>query len=346
MKTTLLKRLMVVAVGGLFVACCREHAAGRPRRGSRTGRRACGPPRAAGGGGGMPQGGRGPIKVMVVTKGHNYEREPFFQMWDSWGSDITWSHVEHPAADVMLSPKYSKLFDVYAFFDLGGPGIGSRAGPAATGGSARIVQDGEQPVLSAAVRAVQDRVPEAAARGQRVRLPASCVRGMAAYLARILGGHRRRVRLVCAQPRARHRPSESRLLRHDAAVHLVRRQEPSDHQRARRRVLRDRRGVCVPLVRRLGASARAHRLPAGGSDEEPEPEGEVQQSRRVGEGGREQPGVLHAGWPWLHRVGGRRRTGSWSATPSSGPRRPRRWPGRRRTRSGSSIRQIKVGRRS
>ena len=65
---------------------------------------------------------------MVVTKGHNYEREPFFQMWDSWGSDITWSHVEHPAADVMLSPKYSKLFDVYAFFDLGGPGVGSRQG--------------------------------------------------------------------------------------------------------------------------------------------------------------------------------------------------------------------------
>jgi hypothetical protein len=49
-------------------------------------------------------------------------------MWDSWGSDITWSHVEHPAADAMLSPKYSKLFDVYAFFDLGGPGVGSRQG--------------------------------------------------------------------------------------------------------------------------------------------------------------------------------------------------------------------------
>ena len=103
---------------------------------------------------------------MVVTKGHTYEREPFFQMWDSWGSDITWSHVEHPAADVMLSPKYSKLFDVYAFFDLGGPGVGSRAGqPPPTNVPARIVQDREQPVLSAAVGTAQDRVPETIARG-------------------------------------------------------------------------------------------------------------------------------------------------------------------------------------
>ena len=124
---------------------------------------------------------------MVVTKGHTYDREPFFQMWDSWGSDITWSHVEHPAADVMLSPKYSKLFDVYAFFDIGGAGIGGgRAGTAGTGRAARIVQDREQPLLSAAVGAAEDRVPEAAARRQRVRVSASRVGRMGAHLAGIL----------------------------------------------------------------------------------------------------------------------------------------------------------------
>ena len=131
----------------------------------------------------MPQGGRGPIKVMVVTKGHTYEREPFFQMWDSWGSDITWSHVEHPAADVMLSPKYSKLFDVYAFFDIGGPGVGSRARAACAGRSAGIVQDGEQPLLSAAVRAAEDRVSKAPSRGQGIRLPPPRVCGMDAHVA-------------------------------------------------------------------------------------------------------------------------------------------------------------------
>ena len=123
---TMLKRLMLVAVGGLFVASAANsqlsgQATPAPQGGAA--------PAARGGrGGGVPQGGRGPIRVMVVTKGHTYEREPFFQMWDSWGNDITWSHVEHPAADVMLSPKYSKLFDVYAFFDIGGAGIGSRQG--------------------------------------------------------------------------------------------------------------------------------------------------------------------------------------------------------------------------
>lgn len=124
MKTTLLKQFMVVAVGGLFVASAAStQLAGQAgRQGGAPAARGAAPAR------GIPQGGRGPIKVMVVTKGHGYEREPFFQMWDSWGSDITWSQVEHPAADVMLSPKYSKLFDVYAFFDIGGSGIGSRGG--------------------------------------------------------------------------------------------------------------------------------------------------------------------------------------------------------------------------
>ena len=90
-------------------------------------------------------------------------------------------------------------------------------------------------------------------------------------------------------------------------------------------------------------SARAHRLPAGGSDEEPESESEVQQPRGMGEDGREQPGVLHAGRPWRHRLGDARPIGSSSAMPSSGPRRPRRWPGRRQIQSASSIRQISRG---
>ena len=132
MQTTLLRKLMVVGVGGLFVAAAAstQLSGQADRQGGAPA--APGAPAARGGrggGGNVPQGGRGPIKVMVVTKGHTYDREPFFQMWDSWGNDITWSHVEHPAADVMLSPKYSKLFDVYAFFDIGGPGVGmGRAG--------------------------------------------------------------------------------------------------------------------------------------------------------------------------------------------------------------------------
>ncbi|HKY23198.1 MAG TPA: ThuA domain-containing protein [Vicinamibacterales bacterium] len=74
------------------------------------------------GGSGMPQGGRGPIKLLLITKGHGFERNPYFQMWDALGETVTWTHVEHPAADLMMTPQYAKNFDVLAFFDLGGPG--------------------------------------------------------------------------------------------------------------------------------------------------------------------------------------------------------------------------------
>jgi uncharacterized protein len=86
--------------------------AGAPAQGARAG----GPPR-------IPQGGTGPIKVLVITKGHAFDpRERFFAMFDSMGDDITWTHAEHPAADALMSPKYGSAFDAFVFYDLGGPG--------------------------------------------------------------------------------------------------------------------------------------------------------------------------------------------------------------------------------
>ncbi len=38
------------------------------------------------------QWGGGPIKVAIVTKGHNFDREPFFAMFDSFGKEITYTH--------------------------------------------------------------------------------------------------------------------------------------------------------------------------------------------------------------------------------------------------------------
>ena len=64
-----------------------------------------------------PQGGAGPIKVALVTKGHAYDREGLNLLLDSLGEDITWSHVEHPAATLMWEPKGAALFDVFVFFD-------------------------------------------------------------------------------------------------------------------------------------------------------------------------------------------------------------------------------------
>lgn len=99
-----------------------------PAPGGAQGRGAGGGGGRGGRGGGAVQGGSGPIKVLLITKGHDFNpREQFFAMFDSMGADITWTHVEHPAADVLMSPKYGNAYDVFVFYDLGGPG-----GPATT----------------------------------------------------------------------------------------------------------------------------------------------------------------------------------------------------------------------
>jgi type 1 glutamine amidotransferase len=140
MPNTLLKKLSIVALGVGFLAAAASASlsgqapagqGGGGRRGGGAGApgaaqtpAAPGAPAARGGGGGrgMPQGGRGPIKVLLITKGHPFEREQYWEMWDALGEDLTWTHVEHPAADIMMSPQYAKDYDVLAFYDLGGPG--------------------------------------------------------------------------------------------------------------------------------------------------------------------------------------------------------------------------------
>jgi type 1 glutamine amidotransferase len=69
-----------------------------------------------------PQNGVGPIRVLFVTRGHEYEREQLAQMLDCLGDDISWAHVEYPAAEHMFTAEAAKNFDVYLFYDLGGWG--------------------------------------------------------------------------------------------------------------------------------------------------------------------------------------------------------------------------------
>jgi type 1 glutamine amidotransferase len=93
----------------------------------------CGPnadaapaPVAAAGGRGPArpaQGGRGKIRVAFISHGHEYEREPMALMLDCLGDDITYSRIDYPAAEYMLTPAMAKNFDVYVFYDLGGPGV-------------------------------------------------------------------------------------------------------------------------------------------------------------------------------------------------------------------------------
>ena len=65
----------------------------------------------------IPPGGNGPIKVLFVTKFHPFDRENLFLALDSMGEQITWTHVEHPAAEAFYEPKLASSFDVVLFYD-------------------------------------------------------------------------------------------------------------------------------------------------------------------------------------------------------------------------------------
>ena len=50
------------------------------------------------------------LNVLVVTRGHPFERDPFFEMIDSLGFE--WSHIEHPAAQSFFEEKQIKPYKV------------------------------------------------------------------------------------------------------------------------------------------------------------------------------------------------------------------------------------------
>ena len=200
MSTTLLKKLMVVAVGGLFVASAASTQLAGQAGAGRTGRRAGGSCRtrwtrrrryAAGRtrsdqGDGRDQGAHLRSRALLPDVGLVGQRHHVVARRASGGRRDAVAEVQQALRRVRVLRHRRRRHR-------------QPPGTAATGEhSARVVQDREQPVLSAAVRPAEDGVPEAAARRQRIRVPASCVGGVAAHLAGILRGHRRRLRLVRA----------------------------------------------------------------------------------------------------------------------------------------------------
>jgi type 1 glutamine amidotransferase len=55
--------------------------------------------------------------VLFITAYHHFDRENLFRTLDMFGEDITWTHVEHPAAPYFFDPKLAANFDVFLFFD-------------------------------------------------------------------------------------------------------------------------------------------------------------------------------------------------------------------------------------
>lgn len=58
------------------------------------------------------------VRVLVVTGGHNYNKQTFNEMLNSLGNQFTWEVVEFPAAFKMFLPENRGNYDVLLFYHM------------------------------------------------------------------------------------------------------------------------------------------------------------------------------------------------------------------------------------
>lgn len=63
---------------------------------------------------------RSPLQVLVSVKGHPYNRDAFFRMFEDLPG-VAYTAVEQPASQVLLTPEHAADYDVVVFYDM--PGI-------------------------------------------------------------------------------------------------------------------------------------------------------------------------------------------------------------------------------
>lgn len=61
-----------------------------------------------------------PVNLLVATKGHPFDKQSFFGMFDAMRG-LAWTHVEQPAAAHFLEPTAAREFAAIVFYDI--PGI-------------------------------------------------------------------------------------------------------------------------------------------------------------------------------------------------------------------------------
>jgi len=59
------------------------------------------------------------MRILIVTKGHPFEAEPFFAVFDALGHD--WDHVEQPQSQEVLTAQATEQYDALVMYDM--PGI-------------------------------------------------------------------------------------------------------------------------------------------------------------------------------------------------------------------------------
>ena len=57
------------------------------------------------------------INVLIVTGGHDFERESFFQMFDQL-KNIKYTEIKHPDANQYYEPEKADQYDVFVFYDM------------------------------------------------------------------------------------------------------------------------------------------------------------------------------------------------------------------------------------
>ena len=68
-------------------------------------------------------------RIALVTKGHPFDADAFFAVFDSF-DDVEWEHVEHPDAIALVQPERSRAFDAFVMYDMPGVVFDRSGGPA------------------------------------------------------------------------------------------------------------------------------------------------------------------------------------------------------------------------
>jgi type 1 glutamine amidotransferase len=66
-------------------------------------------------------------EILLITKGHPYEREPFYAIFDGLAG-VNWTLVEQPAAQALCQTEFAQDYSAYVFYDM--PGIQFKPGGA------------------------------------------------------------------------------------------------------------------------------------------------------------------------------------------------------------------------
>ncbi|MGA9275928.1 ThuA domain-containing protein [Ilumatobacter sp.] len=70
-------------------------------------------------------------RIAVVTKGHPFDADAFFAVFDSF-DDVEWVDVEHPEALDLVRPERAAEFDAFVMYDMPGVVFDGSGGPAGT----------------------------------------------------------------------------------------------------------------------------------------------------------------------------------------------------------------------